>query len=45
LERDPLRRPRRTWEDNMKIDNRGLVMRIRVGWNWHRIVPSGRLWY
>ena len=37
----PLRRPRRRWEDNIKMD----LKEVGTGWSWLRIgTGGGRLW-
>jgi hypothetical protein len=38
----PLRRPRRRWEDNIKLDLRDIWMG-RAGFSWLRIGSSGGL--
>jgi len=35
----PMRRPRRRWEDNIKMDFRKWV--VRTGWSWLRIGTGG----
>ena len=35
----PLGRPRRTWEDNIKMDLREVV--VGTGWSWFRIGTGG----
>jgi hypothetical protein len=51
LVRKTLGRPIRGGGDNIKIDfratylRRRYVMRMGGGWNWLRIMSSGRLWY
>jgi len=37
----PLRRPRRRWEDNIKMDF-WEVGRVETGWGWLRIGTDGR---
>jgi hypothetical protein len=40
----PLRRPRRRWEDNIKMDFRKLEGVVGTGWSWLRIgTGSGHL--
>ena len=42
----PLERPRRRWEDNIKMDlHRKLEGVMRTGWSWLRIgTGGGHLW-
>ena len=37
----PLGRPRRRWEDNIKIIFRKLEWVVRTGWSWLRIGTGG----
>jgi hypothetical protein len=39
----PLGRPRRRWEDNIKLDLRGILSMGRAGFGWLRIGSSGGL--
>jgi hypothetical protein len=39
----PLERPRRTWEDKIKIDLREIVWRVWSGFTWIRIGTVGGL--
>ena len=44
-EKRPLGRPRRRWEDNIKMDLREVGGGARTGWSWLRIGTGGRhLW-
>jgi hypothetical protein len=36
----PVRRPERRWEANSKINLREIVVRIRGGWYWFKIVTN-----
>ena len=41
----PLGRPRRRWEDNIKMDLREVEGVVGTGWSWLRIgTGGGRLW-
>ena len=41
----PLRRPRRRWEDNIKMDLQELEGVMGTGWSWLRIgTGGGHLW-
>jgi hypothetical protein len=41
----PLGRPRRRWEDNIKMDFRKLEEVVRTGWSWLKIgTGGGHLW-
>ena len=41
----PLGRPRRRWEDNIKMDLREVGGVVGTGWSWLRIgTGGGRLW-
>ena len=43
--RRPLGRPRRRWEDNIKMDLQELKGVVGTGWSWLRIgTGGGRLW-
>ena len=37
----PLGRPRRRWEDNIKMDLQEVVGLVRTGWSWLRIGTGG----
>jgi len=37
----PLGRPRRRWEDNIKLDLQGVGGVVGTGWSWHRIGTVG----
>ena len=37
----PLGRPRRRWEDNIKMDLQEVRWVVRTGWNWFSIVTGG----
>jgi hypothetical protein len=37
----PLGRPRRRWEDNIKIDFRKLEGVVGTGWSWLRVGTGG----
>jgi hypothetical protein len=39
----PLERPRRRWEDNIKVDLRDIGSMRRTGFGWLRIRSSGGL--
>jgi hypothetical protein len=39
----PLGRPRRRWEDNIKLDLEKIEIDGRTGFGWLRIGPSGGL--
>jgi hypothetical protein len=47
VERQPLERRRRRWEDNIKTDVREAlgVLRAPCSWNLRRMVTNGGLWY
>ena len=38
----PLERPRRRWEDNIKMDLQELGGVVGTGWSWFRIGKGGR---
>jgi hypothetical protein len=40
-EKRPLGRPRRNWEDNIKMDFRKLEGVVGTGWSWIRIGTGG----
>ena len=41
----PLGRPRRRWEDNIKLDLQEVGGVVGTGWSWLRIwTGGGRLW-
>ena len=41
----PLGRPRRRWEDNIKMDLEEMGRVMGTGWSWLRIeTGGGRLW-
>jgi hypothetical protein len=44
-EKDPLGRPRKSWEDNIKMDLRKNVVQVGNGLNWLRIMFSDGLWH
>ena len=37
----PLGRPRRRWEDNIKMDHREVGGVVGTGWSWFRIGTGG----
>jgi hypothetical protein len=37
----PLGRPRRRWEDNIKMDLREIGINVKTGFSWLRIGSSG----
>jgi hypothetical protein len=37
----PLKRPRRRWEDNIKIDLQEFGSGVWTGWSWLRIETGG----
>ena len=37
----PLGRPRRRWEDNIKMDLQEVGGGLGIGWSWHRIGTGG----
>ena len=37
----PLGRPRRRWEDNIKMDLQEVGRGLGTGWSWHRIGTGG----
>ena len=37
----PLRRPRRRWEDNIKMDLQEMAGVVGTGWSWLRIGTGG----
>ena len=39
--RRPLRRPRRRWDDNIKIDLQEVEEVVGTGWSWLRIGTGG----
>jgi hypothetical protein len=39
----PLGRPRRRWEDGIRMDLRGTGLGVWIGFDWLRIETSGRL--
>jgi hypothetical protein len=39
----PLRRPRKRWNDNIKITFKGMDVRVWNGFNWLRMGPSSGL--
>jgi len=39
--KSPLGRPRRRWEDNIKMDLQEVGGGLGIGWSWLRIVTGG----
>jgi hypothetical protein len=48
VRKDSLRKPRRTWEDNIKMDLKDVVLRIHLSWDrdlwWALVNMAIKLW-
>jgi hypothetical protein len=42
--KSPLERPRRRWEDGIKMDIRGIGCGVWSGFAWHRAGTGGGIW-